>query len=155
MPLSAATSEAAASSRRRRPFIVLALLFVLLAGGGAFFWWWTAAIRERPLDPAWAARVVVTAGDGVIGTRSGHASSVRFDDPFGVAVRADGTIFVSDGTDMPRVRAIAPGGQVIEVAGGGVGFRDGLGAAARFATISGLALATDGSIYVADTGNNA
>jgi sugar lactone lactonase YvrE len=149
------TFEPGASPRRRTTLVLLALCFIVVVGGGAFFWWWTAAIRERPLDPAWAARVVVIAGDGVTGTRSGNASSARFDDPFGVAVRADGTIFVSDGTDMPRVRAILPDGRVIDVAGAGVGFSDGPGASARFATISGLALATDGSIYVADTGNNA
>ena len=141
--------------RRRVTFIVLSLFVILVAGAAAFWWRSTVSPHERPLDPAWAARVVVIAGDGVIGTRGSNASSMRFDDPFGVAVRGDGTIFVGDGTDLPRVRAISPDGHVTDVAGGGVGFVDGPGASARFATISGLALAADGSLYVADTGNNA
>jgi len=148
-------SQSVASPRRPRRFILLTLLVIIIAGGGAFFWWWTVQDRDRPLDPVWAARVVVIAGDGVVGTRGGTAYSARFDDPFGVAVRADGTIFVSDGTDRPRVRAIAPDGRVIDIAGGTVGFVDGPGRSARFATISGLALAADGTLYVADTGNNA
>ncbi len=139
----------------RRPVIVLALFFLLAAAVASFRWWWTAPARERSLDPAWAARVVVFAGDGVIGAGDGTVSSVRFDDPFGVAVRADSTVFVSDGTDRPRIRAIAPGGRVVDVAGGAAGFADGPGASARFATVSGLALAADGTLYVADTGNNA
>jgi sugar lactone lactonase YvrE len=144
-----------ASARGRRIVILLALLVVLVIAGAAVLWWWTVSHRERPLEAAWPARVVVLAGDGVAGTRGGTASSARFDDPSGVAVRADGTIFVADGTDMPRIRAIAPDGRVIDVAGSAVGFADGPGASARFATISGLAVDAGGTLYVADTGNNA
>jgi sugar lactone lactonase YvrE len=123
--------------------------------GGAFFWWWTLQHREPELQPGWDARVIVIAGEGVTGTRGGAASHARFDDPFGVAVGANGTIFVGDGTAMPRVRAISPDGRVFDVAGGEPGFKDGPAATARFATISGLALDAGGILYVADTGNNA
>lgn len=111
--------------------------------------------REAPFEPAWDARVTVLAGDGTLGTSSGPAPDARFEDPFGVAIRADGTIFVSDGIERPLVRAISPDGRVSTVAGSGRGFTDGPAATARFATISGLALGADGTLFVADTGNNA
>ncbi len=79
----------------------------------------------------------------------------RFEDPFGIAARPDGTIFVSDGLEAPRVRSILPDGSVVDIAGGRRGFEDGRGASARFGTISGLAVAADGTLYVADTANNA
>lgn len=126
-----------------------------VVAGAALFWWWTVQRREPPLEPGWDARVLVITGDGVTGTSSGTGSHARFEDPFGIAVRRDGTIFVGDGLALPRVRAISPDGRVFDVAGGAPGFHDGQGTAARFGTISGLALGADGTLYVADTGNNA
>ena len=96
------------------------------------------------------------AGDGVAGMRDGPAPRARFSDPFGVAAAADGTIYVSDAGDAQRVRRIAMDGTVTTVAGGGGhGHVDGPAASARFNTPSGLAIGPDGTLYVADTGNNA
>ena len=129
-------------------------LFCVVIGGLVLVW---SRMQPRPplLEPGWSARVTVLAGDGVLGTSSGTGTSARFEDPFGIAARADGTVFVSDGLSRPRVRAFFPDGKVVDVAGGAPGFRDGPGSAAQFETISGLALAPDGTLYVADTGNNA
>jgi hypothetical protein len=147
------TSELAPRRFRKTRLLLTALLCVV--AGSAALRWWTIHRREAKLEPGWAARVMVLAGDGVTGTRDGSVSHARFDDPFGVVVAADGTIFVGDGREMPRVRAISPDGRVFEVAGGAAGFRDGPGGSARFRTISGLAIDAGGSLYVADTGNNA
>lgn len=98
--------------------------------------------------------MVVLAGDGKAGWRDGRADRARFSEPFGVAVAADNTIYVSDAGDSHRIRAISPAGEVSTVAGGGAGFADGAGAAARFSTPSGLAIDATGTLYVADTGNN-
>ena len=81
--------------------------------------------------------------------------SAGFADPFGVAIAADGSILVADAGDSPRIRRIAPDGTVSTVAGGERGFADGTAGAARFDAPSGLAIDAAGTIYVADTGNNA
>lgn len=107
------------------------------------------------LEPDWDAVVSVIAGDGVAEARDGDAYRARFADPFGVAVAADGTIYVADGTGSHRIRRISPDGIVTTLAGGERGFRDGVGQAARFDTPSALALDATGGLYVADTGNNA
>jgi sugar lactone lactonase YvrE len=129
------------------------------AASGAGFWWWAYG-SERfeeppPLPRDWPARVIVLAGDGTIGHRDARGERARFADPFGVAAAPDGTIFVTDAGDRPGIRAIAPDGTVSTVAGGEIGFSDGVGSAARFNSPSGIARATDGTLYVADTANNA
>src|SRR5471032_1618511 len=50
------------------------------------------AVLTRPLD--WAPRVALLAGDGRIGWRDGAAAQARFADPYGVAIGADGTVYV-------------------------------------------------------------
>ena len=111
--------------------------------------------RDAPLDPNWMPRVLTLAGDGGAGTIDGEASEARFSDPFGVAVGADGTIYIADAGDAQRIRAVSPGGRVFTLAGGERGFADGRGADARFDTPSGLTIDANGTLYVADTGNNA
>jgi sugar lactone lactonase YvrE len=122
----------------------------------AAFWWW--AFRPLPppaLEAGWQARAAVLAGDGVRGTRDGEAGGARFSEPFGLAIAADGTIYVADAGDADLIRRISPDGRVATVAGGGPGFADGIGEAARFSTPSGLAIDADGTLFVADTGNHA
>ena len=111
--------------------------------------------REQALEAGWAARVAVLAGNGRSAVRDGDAFAASFSDPFGIAASADGTIYVADAGDAQRVRRISPDGSVSTVAGGGLGYADGRGTAARFSTPSGIALTRDGVLYVADTGNNA
>lgn len=137
-----------------------ALRVVLVLGAAAAVsaavWWRIAAGDEaQPLGRDWNAVVTVLAGDGVAEPRDGEAYRARFADPFGVAVAADGTVFVADGIGSHRIRALSPDGRVTTLAGAKRGFRDGVGADARFDTPSGLSIAADGTIYVADTGNNA
>jgi sugar lactone lactonase YvrE len=137
--------------------VLRVVLALLLAGGGAGALWWrfSAGNETQPLGRDWNAVVTVLAGDGVAAPRDGEAHRARFADPFGVAVSADGTVFVADGIGSHRIRALSPDGRVTTLAGAERGFRDGVGADARFDTPSGITIATDGTIYVADTGNNA
>jgi DNA-binding beta-propeller fold protein YncE len=129
---------------------------LLVASAGALLAWWLLMPRAEPEPaPPWAATALVLAGDGVDGWRDGPAALARFSDPFGVAVAADGTVYVADAGDAQRLRAISPAGVVSTVAGGAAGFTDGPGSAARFSTPSGLAIGVDGTVYVADTGNHA
>jgi sugar lactone lactonase YvrE len=144
-----------APARRRRWWLYAALLTAGAALAAAGAWWTSTPARPQPLDPNWVATTTVLAGDGVTGAKDGTANEARFSDPFGVAVRSDGTLYVSDGGDTPGIRAISPDGRVSTIAGGTRGFADGRGSAARFDTPSSLAIDSHGVLYVADTGNNA
>jgi sugar lactone lactonase YvrE len=98
--------------------------------------------------------VTTIAGDGTAGYADGPASQAKFDGPIGVAVDKSGNVFVADSYN-DRVRMISPEGQVTTLAGAkGPGYADGPAATALFDTPCGLALAADGSVMVADTGNH-
>ena len=140
----------------RRWLAVTSGVVVLSALAAVALWWefW----RERPvppLDANWTAVVTVLAGDGVAGVRDGDPARAHFSDPFGIAVAPDGAVLVADGVDSHRIRRIAPDGSVSTLAGAAPGLIDGTAANARFDTPSGVATGADGTVYVADTGNNA
>ena len=98
--------------------------------------------------------VTTIAGDGVAGYADGPAAQARFNGPIGVAVDPRGNIYVADSYN-DRIRVITTDGQVNTVAGSGVpGFADGDRNAAMFDTPCGVAVAPDGSLIVADTGND-
>jgi sugar lactone lactonase YvrE len=95
------------------------------------------------------------AGTGLAGYQDGLGPAAQFNGPLGLAVAADGTIYVAD-TYNDRIRRIAPDGAVSTIAGGAqAGKTDGPAAEARFDTPAALALAANGDLYIADTGNNA
>lgn len=125
-------------SAGRKALFAVALLVVV---GAAGLWIWTSVPRERPLTPGWEA---------VVST----VPTPPLSDPYGVAVASDGSIFVAEGI-AHRITRISPDGRSSLYAGGEAGFADGIGEAARFRVPSGLAVDRDGTLYVADTGNNA
>ena len=142
----------------------MAAIGVLAAVGvAAWMAWRPQSAADRPTakteDVAplldWKPHVAPLAGDGHVGWRDGAPAQARFDDPYGLALDPHGTLYVSDGGDSDRIRALRPDGTVATLAGGVEGFRDGQGTAARFNTPSGLALDATGNLYVADTGNHA
>ncbi|WP_064747677.1 NHL repeat-containing protein [Lysobacter antibioticus] len=99
--------------------------------------------------------VSTVAGTGIAGYRDGPGAQAQFDGPVGVAVAADGRIFVAD-TYNDRIRVIGRDGSVATVAGGAhPGFADGAGALARFDTPTALAVDRHGTVWVADTRNDA
>jgi sugar lactone lactonase YvrE len=96
---------------------------------------------------------LVAGAPGQSGFADGDADQARFNGAVGVAVNKDGVIFVAD-TYNDSIRAIE-NGRVRTIAGvAEPGFRDGRGAEARFDTPCGIAVDTDGSLLVADTGNH-
>ena len=139
----------------RRVAAGLLIILVVLAGVGAYLWQQLKPAPVPPLERNWQATVSVLAGDGTEGAIDGTAGQARFSEPFGIAAAPDGTIFVADAGHADRIRRIAPDGRVSTLAGEAHGFADGVGAGAAFSTPSGLALAPDGTLYLADTGNHA
>lgn len=99
--------------------------------------------------------VSTLAGTGVAGHRDGPAAQAQFNGPIGVAVAADGRVYVAD-TYNDRIRVITPDGHVGTLAGDGhPGYRDGPGTLARFDTPTSLAVDAQGVVWVADLRNNA
>jgi len=98
---------------------------------------------------------VLVAGDGRDGVRDGTPARARFSEPYDLEFATDEAVYLVDAGRANRVRRIAPDGTVSTIAGGAEGFLDGVGAGARFATPSGIAIAPDGALVVADTGNHA
>jgi sugar lactone lactonase YvrE len=80
-----------------------------------------------------------------------------FNQPFGVALDRAGNVYVA-GTDDHTIRKVTSGGAVMILAGSGsslsFGTNDGTGSAARFYWPAGVAVDTNGTVYVADSGNN-
>lgn len=102
-------------------------------------------------------RLAVVAGlAGEAGTTNGPAASARFNAPLGLAVAPDRSVLVADSGNH-SIRRIAPDGTATTLAGenGEWGALDGPAAAARFNGPVGLALAADGSLFVADSLNHA
>jgi sugar lactone lactonase YvrE len=91
----------------------------------------------------------------VVGSADGEGGAATFNSPGGMAIDANGTIYVADGGNN-TIRKITAGAVVTTIAGtaGVRGSADGTGAAASFFEPSGLALDSAGNIFVADTGNN-
>ena len=134
---------------------LLLIILLLIAGGVAAFVVFRWTRKPTPTPVAWSAHVTTIAGDGSPLFRDAQPPGrAGFSDPFGVAVAADGTIYVADAGESNRIRKITPEGVVTTLAGGSEGFADGPGSAAAFNTPSGIALDANGNLYVADTGNN-
>lgn len=101
--------------------------------------------------------LMTIAGSGnQYGLNDGPASRARFNDPNGVAVARDGTVYVCDRYNA-TIRRISTEGTVTTLAGraGMSGMGDGAASAARFNAPQRITIAADGTIYVADTGNHA
>lgn len=142
----------------RKPWLWVAAVLIAAALVATFFFVSKTpdlSAESAPTPFGWTAQLRLVAGDGVRGMRNGPAAQARFDDPYGVAVTPDGTLYISDAGDNNRIRRIGTDGTVTTLAGFSEGFADGDGTAARLNTPSGLALDSAGNLYVADTGNHA
>jgi hypothetical protein len=93
-----------------------------------------------------------------MGTNDGTGTSAQFHSPFGVALNSTGTILYVADQNNQAIRAITlSSGAVVTLAGtiGVVGSTDDPANAlhAQFNTPKGIAVDTNGNVYVADTGN--
>ncbi|MBI3090676.1 MAG: PKD domain-containing protein [Candidatus Tectomicrobia bacterium] len=123
--------------------------------------------------PVFSQESIITtvAGSGPIGSiqglnfsgDGGLATDAKLHDPFDVAVAPDGSLIIAD-TNNHRIRKVDPEGIITTIAGGGMechfGFFEGDfggdGGAATSACLnapSGVAIGSDGSIFIADEFN--
>jgi hypothetical protein len=99
--------------------------------------------------------ITTIAGNGnPLWTGDGVATAVGLNGPRGLAFDQDGNLYVAD-TDNHRIRMIDPLGTISTIAGTGTAtFSDGPAASAGLNTPTGVAVDSDGNIYIADSGNN-
>nr|MCS3813000.1 sugar lactone lactonase YvrE [Mucilaginibacter sp. X4EP1] len=98
--------------------------------------------------------VSTLAGSGIQGSVNGTGENASFNRPSGVAVDANGNVYVADAGNS-LIREVSPVGVVTTVAGGDTtGAVNGPGVSATFNYPTGIALDASGNLYVADAGNN-
>jgi len=121
-------------------------------GGFVFADWSNHRVRRVSLSGA----VATVAGSGFHGVLDASGQTAQFNNPTAIATSGCGAVIVAD-TDNHRVRRIDPDGTVTTLAGSRPDegwFRDGPANEARFDRPSGVAVALDGSVIVADTNNH-
>lgn len=94
-----------------------------------------------------------TTAGGTPGLSDGPRGRARFRRPLGVAAGIDGSVAVADSGNN-AIRRVGVDGVVTTLAGGVFGQAGGQGNAARFAHPGAVAFLRDGTLVVADTGNN-
>lgn len=99
--------------------------------------------------------VTTLAGNGERGYLDGTGAAAKFNNPIGIALDANGNIYVADSGNS-CIRKITSSGVVSTLAGlgGSGGFADGTGAAARFNYPSGIVVDGSNNIFVADQNNH-
>lgn len=94
------------------------------------------------------------AGSGFAGYNDGAGTLASFTEPTGLAIDAQGNLFVADAGD-DLIREINPSGTVTTIAGSDTtGFSNGAGAAATFFNPMSVAVDANDNVYVADAGND-
>lgn len=92
---------------------------------------------------------------GISGAANAAGTNAQFNSPSGLAFDKNGNLFVSD-TGNSMIREITAAGAVSTFAGiaGQSGFADGATGSAQFNSPLGIAVAPNGTIYIADSGNH-
>ncbi|HXB73924.1 MAG TPA: IPT/TIG domain-containing protein [Candidatus Acidoferrales bacterium] len=113
--------------------------------------------RVRKIDLLGVITTVAGNGDTTFGGDGGPAASAGLSGPRGVAVDAAGNLYIAD-TGHNRIRKVTPDGTITTIAGNGTCCYSGDGGSAATAQLNvpwGLWVDGRGSLYVADSGNNA
>lgn len=97
---------------------------------------------------------IETVAGSTEGFADGAASDAKFNTPSGIAMDAQGNLYIAD-TGNNRIRKLDTTGQVTTLAGtGAAGFKDGVASVAMFDAPIGIAVDKAGNLYVADTYND-
>lgn len=101
--------------------------------------------------------ITTVAGNGTPGFAgdNGAATSAELNNPVGVAVGPDGSLFIVDQNNN-RIRQVRPDGKIVTVAGNGSSTFGGDGGPATSAGMLpwGVAVGPDGAVYIADRSNS-
>ena len=118
-------------------------------------WIFVADSQNHSIRAIIDGHVHTFAGNGVPGHTDGNGINASFNSPGAVAMGPDGNLYVAD-TGNHAVRMISPTGEATTIAGrpGQFGHRDGRNANSLFDSPMGIAVAEDGRVFVADTGNH-
>lgn len=113
-----------------------------------------STIRQVVLKTGEVSTIAGTAG--MSGSADGTGSAALFDRPLALATDRAGNLYVSDGSNYTVRQVVLKTGVVSTIAGkaGMSGHDDGIGAAARFAGVYGLAADGAATLDLADTGNS-
>ena len=110
--------------------------------------------RVRRVDPGGTISTFAGGGDADTLGDGGMATAASLKRPRGLALAADGTLYVAE-AGRDRVRRIAPDGRISTAAGGGAALGDGGPAAeAALADPADVAVDADGALYIADSGHH-
>lgn len=92
---------------------------------------------------------VTTIAGGASGYVDGQGSVARFDLASDLTIDSEGNLFVVD-TRNNKIRKISPTGLVTTIAGSTLGQVDGQGILAKFGSPNGIAIDTDGVLFVSE-----
>jgi serine/threonine-protein kinase len=112
--------------------------------------------RVRLISPFGTITTIAGTGTAGYSGDGGQATSAQLDSPVGLALAADGSVVIAD-NDNDVVRRVAPDGVISTIAGTGTaGYSGdgGPGTGAQLRDPYGLAVAADGAVLIADTGND-
>ena len=127
---------------------------VAVAPDGSIYIADTGNLRIRKVNPGGTLTTVAGTGSapGFSGD-GGPATRAQLSSPYGATVAPDGSVLIAD-TYNNRIRQVSPDGTITTVAGGGFGGDGGSATQAGLYQPHKVAVAPDGSLYIADTGNN-
>ena len=101
--------------------------------------------KIRKVTPAGV--MTTFAGSNTPGNADGTGTAATFSNPLGLAIDAQGNLFVGDAGGL-RIRKITAGGVVTTIAGNGTaGTADGIGTAAQVGMLAGMAVDPAGNVY--------
>jgi serine/threonine-protein kinase len=107
--------------------------------------------RIRKVSPTGV--VTTLAGNGTLGYADGPGNLAEFNAVFGVTLDLAGNLYVTDAGNN-RIRKITSAGVVTTFAGSASGYLDGVVTAAKFYYPVGICMASDGTIFIGESGNH-
>ncbi|NVJ64591.1 MAG: hypothetical protein HWD84_10235, partial [Flavobacteriaceae bacterium] len=110
------------------------------------------ANKIRKIKPN--GEVIAFAGTGGLGAQDGAGEQATFRLPSSMAIDSDDNIYIVDSGNY-LIRKVTPSGEVSTIAGtGNSQYLDGVGESASFVLPTGIAIDTNGNLYVADRSDN-